>query len=337
MRTQLIVAVALLSAACGDPVSPDDARVPAFASLVGDGIQRPVATVVDVTVKVTDSLDVPVPNRLVNFVVTKGGGSVFAGSALTDANGNAKEVWTLGTVAGEQMLEARWVDPNGRPVVLGTITATADPGPEVTPATKAPSDVVMFAGSDVTIAEALGVTPGKDAYGNARPLSLSLAVPEGMSLLGQRLAVNAPGVYAVGVTEDGVARTITVRVVEELSKHTWVMSWRCAGSTQVDSTMVTMSTTKVKATRTPGVAQVALPIEFTFTGTRLTWMKDASTSTPSVTSETWTATQTPDSLVFPIAGAQRFRRTGALTYESTDTRCAANTYEERGATQLKKQ
>jgi hypothetical protein len=68
----------------------------------------------------------PVSGLLVNFVVTKGGGNVFAGAAQTTAAGEARERWTLGPTAGEQILEARAVDQTtGDPIVFGQITATA--------------------------------------------------------------------------------------------------------------------------------------------------------------------------------------------------------------------
>jgi hypothetical protein len=83
-----------------------------------------------VVVRVTDAQGEAVSGLLVNFVVTKGGGSVFAGSAQTTAAGEARERWTLGPTAGEQILEARAVDQTtGDPIVFGQITATAVHGP----------------------------------------------------------------------------------------------------------------------------------------------------------------------------------------------------------------
>jgi hypothetical protein len=62
--------------------------------------------------------------------VTEGGGSVIAGSAQTNADGEARERWTLGPTAGEQILEARAVDQStGDPIVFGRIAATAIHGP----------------------------------------------------------------------------------------------------------------------------------------------------------------------------------------------------------------
>lgn len=66
---------------------------------------------------------------LVNFVVTEGGGSVWAGSALVETGATAKEIWTLGKAIGRQTMEVRAVDQTtGEPIVYQTIEATALPG-----------------------------------------------------------------------------------------------------------------------------------------------------------------------------------------------------------------
>ena len=53
-----------------------------------------------------------VHGQVVNFRVTAGRGSVFAGVAVTDADGYARERWTLGTVAGESLrLRSRPANP----------------------------------------------------------------------------------------------------------------------------------------------------------------------------------------------------------------------------------
>jgi hypothetical protein len=82
-------------------------------------------------VRVVDDANRPVANQLVNFVVTAGGGSVFAGAALTNAQGEARERWRLGTVAGDtQRVEARAVDAaTGEPLVFAHFRAVATAGP----------------------------------------------------------------------------------------------------------------------------------------------------------------------------------------------------------------
>lgn len=81
-------------------------------------------------VKVVDSLGNAVPGQIVNFKVVSGGGSVFAGAAITTDSGIAKERWTLGTsTADSQRVEARAVDPaSGVGLVFGVFRATVAAG-----------------------------------------------------------------------------------------------------------------------------------------------------------------------------------------------------------------
>ena len=87
-----------------------------------------------IVVRVTDGDGRPVSGVLINFVVTAGGGHVFAGSALTNAAGEARERWTLG-FERDNVLEARGVDQTtGDAIVYATIRATAQEEPPGTPA-----------------------------------------------------------------------------------------------------------------------------------------------------------------------------------------------------------
>lgn len=82
-----------------------------------------------VQVKVVDDQGQPVRGQLVNFRVTSGGGSVFAGSSISGADGIVRERWTLGTSTQvAQVLEARAVDnTTGAPLIFATLTATPLP------------------------------------------------------------------------------------------------------------------------------------------------------------------------------------------------------------------
>jgi len=107
---------------------------------------------------------VDVEGALVNFVVSEGSGTVWAGAALTDDSGIAREWWTLGTRTSEtQVLEVRVVGRNGTRLVYGTFTATALPGPAARTEVVAATDTVT-----AELLPALG-PPGlrvMDAYGN---------------------------------------------------------------------------------------------------------------------------------------------------------------------------
>jgi hypothetical protein len=126
--------------ACDTPVQPEPGEVRAvfFSILSGDGQTGAVGAELaqPVVVRVTrrsGNGNAPVARFLVNFRAVEGGGTVFAGSALTDANGIAQDYWTLGPNAGANVLEVRSVDPTtADKQVHGRFTATGMvPGPEV--------------------------------------------------------------------------------------------------------------------------------------------------------------------------------------------------------------
>lgn len=131
-----VAAIALLlsTVQCAEnPITGSEATLPASLDIVGgDGQSGFVGTELPepLAVLALDGKDKPVEGALVNFVVTQGGGQVFAGSCLTNKDGECRERWTLGTTAGEQAVEARAVNPaTGAKIVYATFTALALPGP----------------------------------------------------------------------------------------------------------------------------------------------------------------------------------------------------------------
>lgn len=80
-----------------------------------------------VRVRVLSATGAAVPDFTISFVVTSGGGSVFAPAVMTDASGYADELWTLGPRLGPQTLAARTVSSTGVAVTYGTFTATGLP------------------------------------------------------------------------------------------------------------------------------------------------------------------------------------------------------------------
>lgn len=70
---------------------------------------------------------------LINFVVTQGGGEMWAGSSITNNKGKAWDWWTLGKCppAGGKLcknkVEARWITETGQRVTFGTFRALARP------------------------------------------------------------------------------------------------------------------------------------------------------------------------------------------------------------------
>ena len=154
-----------------------------------------------VVVKVTDAKGRAVEGQVVNFVVTAGGGTVFAGTALTNDDGVAQERWTVGKVAGApQTLEARAVDSStGQALVFATFTAAVTSG---TPANVAAVDgrtqTAGATGGPVAHPLAVLVT---DAHGNPVPgVTVSWRVDAGNGTFAQPTSTtSAQGVAAAPV------------------------------------------------------------------------------------------------------------------------------------------
>jgi hypothetical protein len=127
-----------LVAACGEaPAESSAARVPARYVVVSGNAQTGAAgekLPSPLVVRVVDANGHPVPGIVVNFRVVRGrNGEVFAGAAITDAQGLAAERWTLGTVAGDtQKVEVRSVTSAGQEQVHAVFVADAVPGTPVT-------------------------------------------------------------------------------------------------------------------------------------------------------------------------------------------------------------
>jgi hypothetical protein len=84
----------------------------------GDGQRQPVETALpeDLVVKVTDEYGNGVPDEMVTFAVTDGGGLVDPLTSMTDANGEAAATWTLGSVLGTQNARASAPGLVGSPI-----------------------------------------------------------------------------------------------------------------------------------------------------------------------------------------------------------------------------
>lgn len=132
------------------------------SGVVGQALPAPLVA------KAVDSAGNPLPRQVVNFRVAAGGGSVFAGAALTNDQGVAQDLWTLGTAtADSQRVEVRAVDATtGQPHVYAVFTAVAHAGAPATVA-KLSSDSLM-AEKNAASAETIMVVV-RDRYGNLVP------------------------------------------------------------------------------------------------------------------------------------------------------------------------
>ena len=118
--------VLLVLSACGGDSSTGLKVGPPAALLIVSGQAKTAVVGTELPqplqVRVVDAEGNPVPGQIVNFRVTSGGGTVFAGASITSENGEARERWTLGTSTSQlQRLEARAIDPNtGDALVFGS-------------------------------------------------------------------------------------------------------------------------------------------------------------------------------------------------------------------------
>ena len=164
--------IAATLASCGsEPTTTEGPRTPAALSIVGGNAQEGLVgqeLAQALVVRVEDEDGKPIAGQLVNFRVVAGGGSMFAGSGLSNAQGLVQDRWTLGTsTSQEQRVEARAVDPQtGAPIVFATFTAVPKPGAI---ATLERADGEGQTGDlGAALASPLAVV-AKDQYGNPTP------------------------------------------------------------------------------------------------------------------------------------------------------------------------
>ena len=107
-----------------------DASAVALSIVSGNAQKAPVNTnaPAPLRVRVLDRRGRPVPDFVVNFVVTSGGGSVFGPAEQTNDQGYAEDIWTLGPRLGSQTVAVRSVNATtGQAETFGQFTATGLP------------------------------------------------------------------------------------------------------------------------------------------------------------------------------------------------------------------
>ena len=164
------LALLFLAIGCGpDATAPSDLGPISLSVVSGNGQSGVVGTELTqpLVIKATDSKGIVQGGLTVNFRVTSGGGSMYAGTAATDSKGIADDYWTLGTsTAQTQRVEVRAVLSSGQKQVYGTFTATPLPGPAAQIAIGAGNQQTAHPASTLPIAPAVKVT---DQYGNPVP------------------------------------------------------------------------------------------------------------------------------------------------------------------------
>ncbi len=132
LRRLLVPLLALLAAVrCGggDVTLPEEGLPTAIAIIGGDAQSAVVGVRVtdSLVVRVTDARQRPVQDQRVAFQTIAGGqnADLIPDTAITDADGRARSVWVLGTLAGPQRVEARVVASGPAGLLKATFNATA--------------------------------------------------------------------------------------------------------------------------------------------------------------------------------------------------------------------
>jgi len=133
MASALSLAALCLAIGCGpEATTPSDVGPISLLVVSGNAQSGVVGTELPqpLVIKATKSNGAAIVDLTVNFRVTSGGGSMYAGVASTDSKGIAQDYWTLGTSTAQvQRVEIRAVLSTGQKQVFGVFTATALPGP----------------------------------------------------------------------------------------------------------------------------------------------------------------------------------------------------------------
>src|SRR5213083_611100 len=160
----------LVLASCVTPVDTDQAVGPLSLSVVsGNNQSGPPGTELPnpLVALVEDSRGHAVRGQIVNFVVVSGGGSVFAGAAISGGDGIVQERWTLGA-AGPQRVEARAIDnATGAKITFATFTATLTDvqAPVVSEVAASPANPVSGSPFDLTAVVNDAATGGSNIAG----------------------------------------------------------------------------------------------------------------------------------------------------------------------------
>ena len=239
-RTAALLLAALTLASCDSPAGPEPVAtptVPAKLDVVSGGDQRDTVgqeLPQPLVVRVLDARGRPVRDAIVNFRVIAGGGSVFAGAALTNAEGEARERWTLGTAARDtQRVEARAVDPaTGQAVVFGAFTAvgTADAPANIAPV--GPAALTASPGAAVPVAVRV-----QDRFGNR--------------VVGAAVAWQAPEGEGSVTPTQGVTDSTGVAAAQ------WTLAYSVGAHTMTAFAGTSLSTQFTAATETPEGSRLA--------------------------------------------------------------------------------
>lgn len=226
--TKYLLPLLLLLIACGGSTEPTPtSKLFPVVEIAADTIDV-VGEISAITVRVYDAVEaVNLPQVAVTFHVTGGDGSVFSGVALTNAQGQVFESWTLGHTAGEQKLEARAV-VQGIPTVFGIVTKQVRPD-TVTQLPVDTAEVRLMVGDTVRLSTRIG--QARDTWGNAVPgyrPNVVVVGASGTPLHGDTLFAVTADSFTVHVQYAGKLSVIPVKVYPAyLTAYTYAVNYNC--------------------------------------------------------------------------------------------------------------
>jgi hypothetical protein len=200
------IGVAASGAACHDSTT-NAASAVAASVVVNTGSSGQTGTVgqqlaVPVSVHVTDQNGTAVVNSSVAWTLAASSGSVDSATTMTNANGDATVLWTLGTVAGGDTLTA--TISSGTAVI---ITATANAGSMANLISVGSATQAVTAGTSTSPL----VVKATDQFGNAVPnANITWTASAGAILSASSGVTDANGLTSVIVTTDPSPGSYTI-------------------------------------------------------------------------------------------------------------------------------
>ncbi len=337
-RTLLLLGLASL-AACGGDGSTNLILPPVNLEVIiviGDSqVGQVHAELPDpIVVRALNDDSTPRPGQIINFVVVSGGGSVFAGAGVTDAQGFVRERWTLGDTAGIQALEARAVDSLGNKIMFAQIVATATPGP-VDTLLLATTDTTVFVGERLRLTAL--VTEARDAYGNTvSSPTLAFSGPARWNFAGDSGWSATEARDTIAVQSGAAISRIRASTVIDLRTPAWRFSWTCRNSSVatrgvenppagMDTLIVGLAIDSLNYAGDPGYRSDAYfgRAQLWFTGTAERFWRDGVRDTVTLATEILVVlAQIPDTI--QTTSGVLVRAVPAGPYEGIAPQCSAN-------------
>lgn len=272
MRYQFWV-VLLAAVACGggEKATGAAASKPAVsAQLVSAPIADTIQSTVAIDILALDAEQKAATGQVVNFVVTGGGGSIFAPAVTTDGAGHARNSWTLGPFAGAQVVELRTISATGAPVVLGTARAEVKPGE--------PVSFALFAGEASDPAAAWIVGRARDV---SELLSLPITDRRGNTVTAYTVTAAQAGTWVMSgstftaprpwesnqitITLGKVAKAFTAWAIEDWRNTRWTATYACApkGSNSYTRYVVAVDSVRYRGESSLWIGPQTLGVVFT--------------------------------------------------------------------------